>query len=726
MLGPTLLRGAHLPPRRVALPLALALATALAYGASGLIHTGGEWTAPLDDAYIYYQYAKMFAAGHPFAYAPGDPPTTGATSLLHLALLAPWFLVGVRGASAVAVTFVGGALALAAALWLVRDLLERRVGREAALWGTLLFATSGPLAWGFFSGMELPLVHLLFVASCHALLTGAPTRRTLLLLAGLALSRPEGLLFVLALLLAHAARAVASIASPGRAGAADASAASGSAGAAARSGAPVAAPALPPIRALLLPAAAGLLPFLLSFLLTGSLSMQSMRSKALLYEGATTSGELVARGADFFSFVVKGLFGGGVADPAGSLNANRGQVASFFAPLLFLFFLIGILPEAAEEARRRRPGFFLPAAIWFFLGLFVESALLPYSSHWNRYEMPFMPLFLLGAVLGTARAAAWLGEARGGVAFMRGAFAFFLLYSAIGWATFAVAFGWNARDIHDQHVVAGRWIAANLPPGARVALNDAGALAYFGERPVLDLIGLVSRGTTDPCNEGVGAIYEHLESLPPAARPTHFALYPDWFRLSDTGVLGTALLTAPLFRRTIAGSAMPLTIHAADWSLAGSGDAPLTIPSGWRAVDALDVADLASEARHAYRFRRPGPGLPESEARTLTYAGEGGARVADGGRLLAGGERFRAAVRAGEETYLVARADGPFLLDVRVNGARVGAWSHAGDSGVWSEADFRIPAERVTSSTLEIEIDTPAGLGQRGYRIFHYWVCQRG
>ena len=42
----------------------------------------------------------------------------------------------------------------------------------------------------------------------------------------------------------------------------------------------------------------------------------------------------------------------------------------------------------------------------------------------------------------------------------------------------------------------GRWIDANLPPASRVAINDAGALAYFGNRPVIDLIGLVSRGPT--------------------------------------------------------------------------------------------------------------------------------------------------------------------------------------------------------------------------------------
>jgi len=696
---------------RVLLCILLAAVSALVYGASALSHSAGEWTAPLDDAYIYYQYAKSFASGSPFAYAPGEPATTGATSLLHLLFLAPWFLLGVRGSGAVVVTFLGGAVALAATLVLLHDLLAKRTSREIALWGVLLFAASGPLAWGYFSGMELPLLHLFFVAALHALLTPASTRRRVAVLSGLALCRPEGFLFPVALF--ACAIAAAAFSRRGRAAGAD------------EEGGAAHAPALS-LRALALPVAIGALPFLLSLLLTGTLSSQSMRAKALLFEGSTTTGELVARGASFFAVVLKGIFGEGASDPTGALSANRWQIATFFPPLALPLFLLGLLPDAAEEARRRRPAFFLPAALWFFGALLLESALLPYPSHWNRYEMPFFPLFLVGAVLGAHRLAGWLGPARSGLPAMRGLLAFFLLFSIVGWAHLAVGFGRNARDIHDQHVNAGRWIAQNLPPGSRIAVNDAGALAYFGGRPILDLLGLVSRGPTEPVNEGAGSLYEYLEALPAPVRPTHFAVYPDWFRLADAGIFGSTIYTAPLFQPSIAGSPLPLTIYAADWSLAGSGAQPLALPPGWRVVDALDVADLASERAHGYRFRRPGPGYPESDALSLRYAGEGAPRVADGGRLVAGGERFRTTASGSQDLLLVARTDGAFRLDVKVGGASVGTWNHNGPSGVWSEAGFPIPAASARGGAIEFEIDTPPSLGARSYRVFHYWVCQRG
>lgn len=41
-------------------------------------------------------------------------------------------------------------------------------------------------------------------------------------------------------------------------------------------------------------------------------------------------------------------------------------------------------------------------------------------------------------------------------------------------------------------IAQGRWFAAHTPPGTRVALRDIGAFAYYSDRPVLDLGGLVT------------------------------------------------------------------------------------------------------------------------------------------------------------------------------------------------------------------------------------------
>jgi hypothetical protein len=50
-------------------------------------------------------------------------------------------------------------------------------------------------------------------------------------------------------------------------------------------------------------------------------------------------------------------------------------------------------------------------------------------------------------------------------------------------------FAAECADVEALNVAAGQWIDAHLPPGAVVATHDAGAIRYFGRRPVLDLWG---------------------------------------------------------------------------------------------------------------------------------------------------------------------------------------------------------------------------------------------
>ena len=69
----------------------------LVYLASMLYHTGGRLSLPLDDAFIYFQYARQAAAGHFLQYNIGDMPTAGATSLLYMLLLVPGFVLGLDG-----------------------------------------------------------------------------------------------------------------------------------------------------------------------------------------------------------------------------------------------------------------------------------------------------------------------------------------------------------------------------------------------------------------------------------------------------------------------------------------------------------------------------------------------------------------------------------------------------------------------------------------------------
>ena len=49
--------------------------------------TGGVIGAPLDDAWIHFQFARNLSQGHGFSYNPGQP-TPGSTAPLWTLLLA--------------------------------------------------------------------------------------------------------------------------------------------------------------------------------------------------------------------------------------------------------------------------------------------------------------------------------------------------------------------------------------------------------------------------------------------------------------------------------------------------------------------------------------------------------------------------------------------------------------------------------------------------------------
>ena len=93
-------------------------------------------------------------------------------------------------------------------------------------------------------------------------------------------------------------------------------------------------------------------------------------------------------------------------------------------------------------------------------------------------------------------------------------------------------FAQGAMDTNTQVVAIGHYIHDKLPD-ASVMFHDAGAIAYYGDGEVYDMLGLVTNHQAGIANNGPGARFEFLESLPPEQRPTHFAYYPAWMGTAD-------------------------------------------------------------------------------------------------------------------------------------------------------------------------------------------------
>src|SRR5437016_4345084 len=62
---------------------ALTIASARHFYAAMYRETGGHWSAPLDDVFIHFDYARATSRGFPFQWVIGNGYSSGNTSLLY-------------------------------------------------------------------------------------------------------------------------------------------------------------------------------------------------------------------------------------------------------------------------------------------------------------------------------------------------------------------------------------------------------------------------------------------------------------------------------------------------------------------------------------------------------------------------------------------------------------------------------------------------------------------
>ena len=89
----------------------------------------------------------------------------------------------------------------------------------------------------------------------------------------------------------------------------------------------------------------------------------------------------------------------------------------------------------------------------------------------------------------------------------------------------ATAYAWGVQNINAMQVELGRWVAAHTPPDTLVALNDLGALSYFGERRVIDLVGLATPEILPYRRQGEAGVLRYLGRR----CPEYLVVFPAWF-----------------------------------------------------------------------------------------------------------------------------------------------------------------------------------------------------
>ena len=453
---------------------------------------------PLDDSWIHFQFARNVAEGHGFAYNPGVP-VSGSTAPLWTLLLAGLFKAG--GAYPAWAKAAGVAAALGAACLARRLALAWTGDTVLGLTAALVTAWSAPMVWGALSGMEVTLAALLVTGALVAHAEGRPASSAALL-GSAVLARPESILLVPLFWLAGPLTARRSAVTWG----------------------------LP---------AAFLVPWVTFNVRVAGTPLPATAS-------AKIEGGLV------------GLLSGARESLATAFLSRPWQFErEWIAWLASINVLLPVLMLPGLWVLWRRGGraWALPASILLLHPLGM-ALLAPYRGpafQEGRYSIQLLPLAIVVAVCALRQGGGWV---------RRVAMALLLAASLASLSAGATRYAWGVQNIEAMQASLGRWAEAHTPPGARLALNDAGAIGYLGRREVVDVMGLVTPAIIPYRRDGEAGVLRYLE----LACPDYLIVFPAWFpALSARADRFTPVHRVRLAHNTVAG-ADEMVVYETAWN----------------------------------------------------------------------------------------------------------------------------------------------------------------
>ncbi len=658
----------------------------------------GPWSAPLDDVFIHFDFARATARGYPFQWSEGNGYSSGNTSLLYPFALALGYLAKFRGLDLMVWAGVVACVSVFGTLLSARRLFQglpwwTAYGAPVALLGV------GALSWSLFSGMEVALFLALWglaLVAWDTLWHRARERRA---------NRAHALTLGLvgALVVATRPEAAALVALFGVSAAWAVFRASGVRGA---------------LWTLALAGAPGAL------VLVGHSIANHVLTGSSTAAGALVKLELHHPYMDRQAVWDAWLF---------HLRYQVLRVTHYhFTDVPWIGWVVWVFAACSVVFRSTRR---FGVLLWLSALSWVLTVALNGQVRWQneRYTMPAVAWLLLAASLGFGALLTFAfspalprPKLRSLVAVPAlGLLALFAVHQAPRFNEQVWFFGRASRNIYEQQVTAGR-LAGELiePRPQRVLVGDAGAIPYMADLPALDLIGLGAYAGlpfASASRLGGGAGVELIEYLPPSARPDLMAIYPSWWGAFPLW-FGHRITEVPVRGNVICGGASKV-IYRPDWTPIEHSNEPFAAREKERLVDSLDFADVLSEKAHGVRWAQAHAafvdmkmlGDPRDKQRDLWDAGRIFAPDQQATFQLAGftpGQATRLLVR-------VAPAQRASLL-IDVGGERVGELVLE-PSDQWQERELAVPPQLV-KDRLELRVTGGSG----GNVVYHLFAVQDG
>ncbi|MBX2992327.1 MAG: tetratricopeptide repeat protein [Bacteroidetes bacterium] len=201
--------------------------------------------------------------------------------------------------------------------------------------------------------------------------------------------------------------------------------------------------------------------------------------------------------------------------------------------LIAVFAGIGIAVVLFRAFKREQQSHL--TVLLFSFGLFLAYWLkLPYLYQEGRYMMPLVPFVLMLGVFGLQTATA---ARKGLFKSIRPSrvLAFHTIFFLVIGTQFANASLEKRNDyagmclyINDRQVQTAKWLRDNTPEDAIIGTHDIGAIAYYSERKIADMVGLVSPEMI----ERIGSLNK-LHQFLVEKNVSHIAVLRNWFEIAN-------------------------------------------------------------------------------------------------------------------------------------------------------------------------------------------------
>lgn len=177
--------------------------------------------------------------------------------------------------------------------------------------------------------------------------------------------------------------------------------------------------------------------------------------------------------------------------------------------------------------------------IFILLLIFIYWYKLPYAHRFGRYMMPIIPFFILVATSGfreiALMAASFIKSKQAVIFILALASIVILFFSVNDIAESRKMYADECKYIYDRQVKAALWINEHSAETDIVATHDVGAIAFYTQRKIIDVAGLVTPELITKLNEKDYSKY--MTNYLKEKNVKYLAFLREWYRVANQNPL---------------------------------------------------------------------------------------------------------------------------------------------------------------------------------------------